>query len=61
MKTICAWCHRHLSGNPECEDTSHGICGACLAREIAEAEREANQIRRQDPAEDPWQDYGGEA
>jgi len=32
MKTVCAWCQRHLSGHPEAKDVSHGICPECYKK-----------------------------
>lgn len=41
FKVVCGWCGRFLSGDrnaPE-ENTSHGICDKCLARQNAELEK----------------------
>lgn len=34
MKVICAWCHCHISGPKDAppDETSHGICPACLRK-----------------------------
>lgn len=31
MKTVCAWCGAHMSGNPEAEIVPHGLCSVCEA------------------------------
>ncbi len=31
MKTICAWCGKHLSGDPDAKVVPHGICELCAA------------------------------
>jgi hypothetical protein len=28
-KTVCAWCGKHLKGDPNAERTSHGMCADC--------------------------------
>ena len=33
MKTICAWCGKHISGKKDDPDISHGICEKCEKRE----------------------------
>ena len=30
MKTICAWCDKHISGEESDIDISHGSCQQCL-------------------------------
>ena len=27
--TVCAWCNRLLRGDPDADQTSHGICTSC--------------------------------
>lgn len=39
MKTICAWCGKHISGNKDDPDISHGICSDCEKKEREELER----------------------
>ena len=36
IETVCAWCHRHMSGpvGAPPERTSHGICARCAEREF---------------------------
>jgi len=29
IKTVCAWCKRHLSGSKKATHISHGICESC--------------------------------
>jgi hypothetical protein len=37
MKTICAWCGKHLSGDPAAAIISHGICAVCEERQFDES------------------------
>jgi hypothetical protein len=30
-KTVCAWCGKHLSGEPGAPNVSHGICDTCAS------------------------------
>ena len=39
MKTICAWCGKHISGDKDDPDISHGICKDCEKKERGELER----------------------
>ena len=32
MKTICAWCGKHLKGDPADPLVSHGICPECAEK-----------------------------
>jgi len=34
MRTVCAWCGKHLSGDENDLKVSHGICEECAAREF---------------------------
>lgn len=38
MKTVCAWCRRHMSGPVDVVRESHGICPQCLREELAKLE-----------------------
>ena len=29
MKTVCAWCRKLISGDPDARKISHGICSSC--------------------------------
>ena len=42
MRTICAWCDAVIKEGDETmvKGTSHGICEACLAKEIAKLDAE---------------------
>ena len=33
MKTICAWCGKHISGDKDDPDISHGMCKDCEKKE----------------------------
>jgi len=39
MKTICSWCGKHISGDKDDPDISHGICSDCEKKEREELER----------------------
>jgi hypothetical protein len=30
MKVVCAWCGKHLEGDPDDKSVSHGICDDCM-------------------------------
>jgi hypothetical protein len=32
MKRVCAWCKKHLSGDPDDKVISHGICKECAEK-----------------------------
>ncbi len=36
IRVECSWCSSHVRGRPEAEYISHGICGACRERILAE-------------------------
>jgi len=40
---ICAWCGADLGEAVGCSDDSHGICKACMARELAKLDEEARK------------------
>lgn len=44
FKRVCAWCQpmRYLGGNPFAKQTTHGMCGRCLA----EVERQLEAEKR---------------
>ena len=37
MKVICAWCPKHISGDPDDPGISHGSCEPCAKALLAEA------------------------
>jgi len=39
MKTICAWCGKHISGDKDDPDISHGICKDCDKKKREELKR----------------------
>lgn len=39
MKTVCAWCSKHLSGDRNSTRISHGICSKCYHRICMDALR----------------------
>lgn len=45
MRTICAWCSKHISGPLEApaNQTSHGICENCLIVEFGITAEELNR------------------
>lgn len=43
MKTVCAWCGKHLEGPEDAAEVSHGICKECLAHEMAEVAMEEEE------------------
>jgi hypothetical protein len=34
MKTVCAWCGKHLKGPINADRISHGMCPACFEKEL---------------------------
>ena len=38
IETVCAWCHRHISGpvGADPKNVSHGICPECLKEKFPE-------------------------
>ena len=52
MKRICAWCNKHLGGDPKSTIITHGICEACskkmLEEEVEEVEEEESENKADD-------------
>lgn len=38
MKLVCAWCRKHISGDPKDTEVSHGICARCAKSLMLEKE-----------------------
>ena len=43
MKTVCAWCQKHMDGNKNDSIVSHGICLDCYEAINKELDKEENK------------------
>ena len=43
MKTICCYCNKHLKGDPNDKEISHGACKECHDRVLKEFKEERNE------------------
>ena len=45
-KVVCAWCGKHLSGDPKVERTSHGMCEDCEKKVNDQVDAEEAEAKR---------------
>ena len=39
IKSTCAWCGKHLKGDPNDPETTHGMCKTCREEQITAARK----------------------
>jgi hypothetical protein len=59
VKHVCAWCKNHIGGDPASEVVSHGICGGCLEKQLADPLADTHSDLEQS-VWNAWVDTGGE-
>jgi hypothetical protein len=60
MKTICAWCKKHMDGDPADDVVSHGICKPCADKMRASPGWRIDTSEGKGDAEEPRDDVSGD-
>ena len=53
LKTICCVCFKHIKGDENDEEISHGLCESCFAVEVSKLDEPDGLAEPADKTDDP--------